>query len=961
MSCRHVVVVFAFAGVLVLGYGWVARYDGPANGADRAAAIAADSAGDVYVAGSSTGSGSGIDFLTIKYSSAGETVWVRRLSSTGSGEDRATAVAHAQYPGLYAAGYTASGTSFDFLTVRHNPATGETAWSRRYGGTGDDRAVAVMANGNGDVFVAGTAQYGTRQNATVVLYDSLGVQQWATRIPARLGDSASAVTGLALGPGRSAYVCGWFRASGSMTDYFVARVRPSGETAWVRTHSGPTTGYDTARALAVDVAGNVIVAGGSMGPENDYDYLTVKYDSSGNLLWTARYDGPDGSDDVATAVAVDQSGSVYVTGWSTGTGSRYSDYATLRYSPTGSQLWVSRYHGGSGDDEAWAIGLDRAGGVYVTGSVETNNNGTDVYTIRYDTTGTQQWAARYNYTPPNRDDKAVALVVPNTDVVCVTGFSYSPNTDTDCVTIQYVGCDVGVAAILAPTDTIPPLPVAPQVRIRNEGLETETVTVYVEIHDGARRAYSASVVVPDVAPNASRDVVFPAFSDRDGRYVISCRVVLAGDLNPTNDTLSGWFYVKWRELPFWTQMASVPAGPGLRPVKDGGALCHGRYDASRFAVFALKGNNTSEFYRYHVAVDSWYPLESIPSAAEKRKRVKKGAALCYDRYDTLVFALKGNGTCEFWRYDVIGDSWSRRADIPLGTGLKPKPVKGGSGLAFWHQGSTGNDYVYALKGNRTYEFWRYLVQADTWEMRRDVPPGMSGKGMGDGSCLVNAGGTLYALKGSYNEFYAYDIATDSWFARQPLPFENRAGRRKKAKLGTSLCYLGGTIYALKGGTCEFWGYNPLADVWFELESLPRLPSGKPVKGGGALTAGSGLVWALKGNKTFEFFAYDPGADAGVSGLLTTSLSAFAASRLRLEIVPNPVRAGLATVRLFSRSVVPRAQVRLTILDAAGRVVYRSAPDVRHSTFMVDFRSLRPGVYLVCLDAGWTATAKLVVR
>ncbi|MBM3323307.1 hypothetical protein FJY69_07510, partial [candidate division WOR-3 bacterium] len=550
MSCRRVVVVFAFAGALIPGYAWVARYNGPASGADRAAAIAADSAGNVYVTGSSTGSGSGIDFLTIKYNPAGETVWVERLSSTGSAVDRATAVAHAPYPGLYVAGYAASGASFDFWTVRCNPATGETAWARRYGGPGDDRAVAVMASGYGDVFVAGTAQYGTRQNATVVLYDSLGVQQWATRIPASIGDSASAVTGLAPGPGRGAYVCGWLRAGVSMTDYFVARIRPGGETAWVRTYSGPTVGYDTALALTADAAGSVIVTGGSMGPENDYDYLTAKYDSSGGLLWTARYDGPDGSDDVATAVAVDRSGSIYVTGWSTGTGSRYNDYATLRYSPTGGQLWASRYHGGSGDDEAWAIGLDRAGGVYVTGSVETNNNGTDVYTIRYDTTGAQQWAARYNYTPPNRDDKAVALVVPNTDVVCVTGFSYSPNTDTDYVTIQYVGRDVGVTAILAPTDTIPPLPVAPQVRIRNEGVRTETVTVYVEIHDGARLAYSASVVVPGLAPNANRDVALPAFSDRDGRYVISCRVVLVGDLNPANDTLSGWFYVKWRELPF---------------------------------------------------------------------------------------------------------------------------------------------------------------------------------------------------------------------------------------------------------------------------------------------------------------------------------------------------------------------------------------------------------------------------
>jgi hypothetical protein len=963
MNRWRVVFVSALLAVLAPVYAWVARYNGPANGPDRAVGIAADLTGNVYVTGSSAGSGSGPDFVTVKYNPAGETVWVRRLSSSGSVPDRAAAVVCTPYQGVYTAGYTTVGGNTDFWTVRHDPATGDTLWTRRYGGTGADQAQALAADRYGNVFAAGVGQFGSRTQAVVVSYDSAGTQQWVCRIPARSGDSSSAANAVASGPGQSAYVCGWMRAGASSVDYFAARIRSTGETAWVRTYSGNPAGYDTAYALAVDASGSVIVTGGSMGAESDYDYATLKFDSLGNLQWTARYDGPDFSDDVASSVAIDSAGYSYVTGWSTGTGSRYSDYATVRYSPTGSELWVARYHGGSGDDEAWAIGLDRAGGVYVTGSVETNSNGTDIYTIKYDTAGGQQWAARYNYTPPNRDDKALALVAPGPGVVCVTGFSYNPSTDTDFVTIRYVEQDAGVTAILAPTDTIPPLPVAPQVRIRNEGLEPETVTVVVEIYDGARRAYSASVVVPDLAPNASQDVVFPAFQDLDGQYVISCRVVLTGDMNPVNDTLSGWFYVKWRELPFWTQKANVPAGLGLKGVKDGGALCHGRYDATRFAVFALKGNNTNEFYRYHVAVDSWYPLESVPYAVEKRKRVKKGAALCYDRYDTLVFAFKGNGTSEFWRYDVIHDSWSRQADVPFGTGLKPKTVKGGSGLAFWHEGSTGHDYVYALKGNKTSEFWRYLVQADTWEIRRDVPLGTSLKGMGDGSCLVNAGGTLYALKGSYNELFAYNIGTDSWYVRASLPFENRSGRKKKAKLGTSICYLGGTIYALKGGTCEFWGYNPLADVWFELESIPRLPSSRPVKGGGALAAGSGLVWALKGNKTFEFFSYDPGADAPLRPTPEPSAQAdgvgpTAVDRARLEILPNPMSNDVAVIRLPTTC----AGARITVYDALGRCVQASSSPCRSSSWPLDLRVLPAGVYLVRLDAdGVTATAKLVVR
>src|SRR6266481_6082859 len=55
---------------------WVARYNGPANGDDSAAAIAIDSSDDVYVTGHSAGSGTGLDYATIKYDSSGNQQWV---------------------------------------------------------------------------------------------------------------------------------------------------------------------------------------------------------------------------------------------------------------------------------------------------------------------------------------------------------------------------------------------------------------------------------------------------------------------------------------------------------------------------------------------------------------------------------------------------------------------------------------------------------------------------------------------------------------------------------------------------------------------------------------------------------------------------------------------------------------------------------------------------------------------
>jgi hypothetical protein len=741
------------------------------------------------------------------------------------------------------------------------------------------------------------------------------------------------------------------------------RLRATGETAWVRTYAGAATGYDTAAAVASDSVGNVYVTGTSMNSSTDYDYATLKYDSAGNQAWVMRYDGPEDDDDGATGVVVDATGNVYVTGHSTGTGSRYDDYATVSYTPSGAQRWASRYYGPSGDDGARALALDRGVAVYVTGYSESNSNGNDLVTVKYDTSGVQQWLSRYNYTPPNRDDEGVGMVVSAPGCVCVTGFSWSNSSDTDYVTIQYVGHDVGILSILGPADTVPPLPLAPTVRIFNGGVETEDVTVYGVITDETHRVYSQSVVVYGLEPGEDYDAVLPAFVDDPGSYTLRCSLAVAGDVNRVNDTLSKPFVIAWREIPFWQQEPDFPAGPNMKPVKDGGSLCWGRFSADNTCLFAFKGNNTNEFYRYRPSTDSWQALESIPYAAEKRKRVKKGSALSFDRFDTLTFALKGNNTLEFWRYDAIRDSWTRRSDVPYGTSTKLKRVKGGSGLAFIH-GSTDNDYVYALKGSKTSEFWRYHVQGDTWQAMRDVPLGTSGKGMGDGSCLVNAGGTLYALKGSYNELYSYDVGDDTWYVEEPLPIESRLNdTRKKAKYGTAMCHNGGVIYALKGGTCQFWGYFTDARTWQELDSMPRLPSGKPVKGGGALAFGAGTVWALKGNKTFEFWSYIPGADAPDRPNMPASVQGAAvpdADPGVMELSPNPLVGG----RLFLHYSLPRpGPATVQVLDVAGRgLLARTLVRGRTGSIDLDLGSLATGVYLVQLTgAGPAVTRKLVLR
>ena len=226
----------------------------------------------------------------------------------------------------------------------------------------------------------------------------------------------------------------------------------SGQEQWVARYNGPANGPDYAQAIAVDNAGNIYVTGWSRGAGTNFDYATIKYDSAGQQQWTARYHGSGTGLDQANAIAVDSSGIVYVTGKSNGSGTSY--YATIKYDSAGQQQWVARYNGsGNSGDEAHAIALDTSGNVYVTGQSYGAGGDTDYATIKYDSTGQEQWVIRYNG-PGNPFDFAFAMAVDASANVYVTGES-----DADYTTIRYVqGPTPTPTASPTPTATASPTP-----------------------------------------------------------------------------------------------------------------------------------------------------------------------------------------------------------------------------------------------------------------------------------------------------------------------------------------------------------------------------------------------------------------------------------------------------------------------------------------------------------------------
>ncbi|MBS4015477.1 MAG: SBBP repeat-containing protein [Candidatus Latescibacteria bacterium] len=423
---------------------WVRRYNGPGNSADTARAIAVDDSGNIYVAGASTGSGTNLDCTTVKYNADGDIVWESRYNGAGNSADGANAIAIDGAGNIYVSGYsTGAGSGADFVTIKYN-SNGETLWVRSYNGPGNstDNARAIALDSSGNVYVTGysrsTSASGSEDYATIK-YNSAGVQQWVARYngPGNSHDGAAAI---ALDAQGNVYVTGESYSTSTLTDHATIKYNSAGDTLWVRRYNGPGNEYDWANAIALDAQGNVYVTGKcNAGPPTYNDYATIKYNSAGVEQWVQRYNGPGNSTDEACAIAVDGQNNVYVTGTSWGSGTSI-DYATIKYNSAGDTLWVRRYNGpGNVGDNAYAIALDAQGNVYVTGQSRTGSllYTSDYATIKYNSAGVEQWVQRYNG-PGNYGDRGQAVAVDNSGNVYVAGFSTGSGTSIDYATIKYV-------------------------------------------------------------------------------------------------------------------------------------------------------------------------------------------------------------------------------------------------------------------------------------------------------------------------------------------------------------------------------------------------------------------------------------------------------------------------------------------------------------------------------------------
>jgi hypothetical protein len=408
---------------------WTNRYNGTGNNTDVAQAVAVDASNRVVVTGYSLGSGS-FDYATVQYSGTGVPLWTNRYDGPGNAADTAKAVAVDGSNDVIVTGYSGIGTNNDYVTIKYSPS-GVPLWTNRYSSSvgGNDQAFALAVDQSNQVVVTGSSggDYAT------IKYSTAGVALWTNRYngPANNFDIPVAI---GVDSSNNVIVTGRSLAGGVGSDYLTIKYSGAGVPLWTNRYNGLANNIDEPSALVVDASNNIIVTGRSV--TDLYSFGTVKYSSPGVPLWTNYFRDPTGTTAYANALAVDRNGNIFVTGyWFAGL---YENLATVAYSSAGVPLWTNSYNGPANNtDIGRVVIVDDNNNVMVSG-----HSGGEIATIKYSNAGFPLWTNRYGPGAP----WATAMDV-NGDVI-VTGQENGGASGFDYVTIKLLSPPVLAAGIV---------------------------------------------------------------------------------------------------------------------------------------------------------------------------------------------------------------------------------------------------------------------------------------------------------------------------------------------------------------------------------------------------------------------------------------------------------------------------------------------------------------------------------
>ena len=369
---------------------WTRTYGGSASDVGQSVQQTSDSGYIITGYTSSYGAGSN-DVWLIKTDSLGDTLWAKTYG--GSENDAGNSVQQTLDGGYIITGYTNSygaGES-DVWLIKTDPS-GDTLWTKTYGGENNDYSYSVQQTLDGGYFIAGDTwgYYGPYDINDILLIktDSLGDTLWTkiydggwwehAEFAVQTTDGGYIVTGY------------WDCRAPDRRQVLLMKTDSLGDTLWTKTYG--LDFHDYGECIQQTSDGGYIVVGWIQrwGPiRNEYLYL-IKTNSSGDILWTKSYGDTTPQVDLQDRgyyVQQTSDDGYIITGYTKTYGVGEGDVWLLKTDSLGDTLWTMTY-GGELNDGGYCLDQTSDGGYIIAGYTNSYGAGeSDVWLIKTDSLG----------------------------------------------------------------------------------------------------------------------------------------------------------------------------------------------------------------------------------------------------------------------------------------------------------------------------------------------------------------------------------------------------------------------------------------------------------------------------------------------------------------------------------------------------------------------------------------------
>jgi len=414
---------------------WLARYYG--TDSSGAYPVTMDINDNIYIAGK-TNLNMQQDYFVLKYNPSGVLQWAATYNGTASNSDVANAITVDDAQNVYVTGTAINtNTGSDIVTLKYN-AVGQQQWVKAYNSTANaaDAGNFISIAPDGHIVVGGSSTTDTllgHLSSVIIKYTSDGQELWR-KIYNTPGES-NGITSLAVNDEAHIIVGGWIVKNTDDIDYMCVKFDSEGNVLWERRYNGLASSIDYTHDGTLDAEQNFIVTGFSTDMNNTKEIRTIKYDTAGNTLWEVAYNSEDKMDAEGTFVMADVSGNIYVCGNS------YNDYGAyqpllIKYDSYGNELWVNTdEQGNNNNNYIISATVDMAGDVYISGFISTQAT-YEYFIAKCNSEGVYQWFKKIP-----ADIKYIKVLVSSIGDVYATGAGLDIlNGIFNASTLKYTQC-----------------------------------------------------------------------------------------------------------------------------------------------------------------------------------------------------------------------------------------------------------------------------------------------------------------------------------------------------------------------------------------------------------------------------------------------------------------------------------------------------------------------------------------